>query len=709
MSQVKDNKIDLLLQQYEQFIISEDESKDNAFARFNTVITSPKALDKVAAIEESKDLTSLSLDELIGNLKVHEMIIKKDSKIVKAKGDRKSLALKAKKESSDEECLNSRNDKKTFQRSRDDKNGKSDRKCFTCGDPNHLIRECPKQPKDKNQRAFIVGSWSNSGEEYDEKARGETCLLAQASNEVFSDSSYFSDENSSIDDLTLDNEYDKLCKMSLKIITKNKRLKAIRNSLENELSELKLKLSTLEKNKGVDLECTNCQSFKTKNEKLKEEALKLTKFEKSTHCLNEMLSNQKPSGDKLGLGFNSCEASTSKSKEIKFVKSQKETSSGGGPPNILGGPHKVQTAPKAIKGPPVCSPESEKSVSFQKSILGPRPKHIMVNNVKIPVASDNEICLGVDLEPDEWIKDSGCSKHMTGNRKLFSTYKAYNGGNVIFGSNLRGNIIGKGTISNDSLKIDNVEHVDNLGFNLLSIGQICDNKCRVTFSEHDSEITKDGKVIGRGIRKKGLYVMKLGNKPKDQICLATIDENSTLWHRRLGHANMRLIQSLASKELVRNLPKLKFDQHFCDACKMGKQAHASHKAKNIVSTTRCLELLHMDLFGPSAVRSYRGNRYTLVIVDDYSRYTWTRFLKDKTKAFDQFEIFSRKIQNQLGCSIVSIRTDHGREFDNEVQFGEFCNANGITHNFSAPRTPQSMACSKGKIGHFKEMSRNYVE
>ncbi|GJR65346.1 retrovirus-related pol polyprotein from transposon TNT 1-94 [Tanacetum coccineum] len=84
---------------------------------------------------------------------------------------------------------------------------------------------------------------------------------------------------------------------------------------------------------------------------------------------------------------------------------------------------------------------------------------------------------------------------MTGNRKLFYTYKAYNRGNVIFGSNLRGNIISKGRISNDSLKIDNVEHVDNLGFNLLSIGQICDNKCRVTFSEHDSEITKDGKVI----------------------------------------------------------------------------------------------------------------------------------------------------------------------------------------------------------------------
>ncbi|GKB21812.1 hypothetical protein Tco_0855735 [Tanacetum coccineum] len=208
-NQVKDNKIDLLVQQYEQFIISEDESIDSAFARFNTIITSLKALDegyssknyvrkflralhpkwraKVTTIEESKDLTSLSLDELIGNLKVHEMIIKKDSEIVKAKGERRSLALKAKKESSDEEYAMAvrdfkkffkrrgrfvrqpQNDKKTFQRSRDDKNGKSKRKCFRGGDPNHLIGECPKPPRDKNQRAFVGGSWSDNGEEDDEK------------------------------------------------------------------------------------------------------------------------------------------------------------------------------------------------------------------------------------------------------------------------------------------------------------------------------------------------------------------------------------------------------------------------------------------------------------------------------------------------------------------------------------------------------------
>nr|GEX53017.1 retrovirus-related Pol polyprotein from transposon TNT 1-94 [Tanacetum cinerariifolium] len=144
------------------------------------------------------------------------MIIKKDSEIVKEIVERKSLALKAKKESSNEECLTfgsedeeyamvvrdfkkffkrrgrfvrrPQNDKKTFQRIHDDKNGKSDRKCFRCGNSNHLIGECPKPPKDKNQRAFVGGSWSDSGEDDDEKVKNEMCLVAQASSETYSDS-----------------------------------------------------------------------------------------------------------------------------------------------------------------------------------------------------------------------------------------------------------------------------------------------------------------------------------------------------------------------------------------------------------------------------------------------------------------------------------------------------------------------------------------
>nr|GEY09493.1 zf-CCHC domain-containing protein/DUF4219 domain-containing protein/UBN2 domain-containing protein [Tanacetum cinerariifolium] len=420
-SQVKDNKIDLLVQQYEKFTIPKEESIDNAFARFNTIITSLKALDEsfssknyvrkffrtlhpkwrtnVTAIEESKDLTSLSLDELVGNLKVYEVIIKKDSEMVKGKREQnRSLSLKTKKESSDEDSLTSdsedkeyfmsvkefkkffkrrgrfvrqpRDERKSFQRSKNDKNGKSERNSYRCGDPNHLIRECPKSPRSNNQRTFIRGSWSDSSEDEEEKAKDETCLVAQAS---------------------------------------------------------------------------------------------------------------------------------------------------------------------------------------------------------------NKLCLGMNLEPNEWAKDRGCSKHMMGNRKLFSTYKAYNGENIIFESNLRSNIIGKGTVSHDSIIIENVEHVDNLKFNLLGVGQICDNKCKVVFTKHDSEIIKDEKVIG-----------------------------------------------------------------------------------------------------------------------------------NKTEAFKEFEIFSKMIQNKLGCSIVSIRTDHGREFDNKEQLGNYCELNRISHNFFAPRTLQSNGIVERKNRTLQEISRTML-
>ncbi|GKD74443.1 copia protein, partial [Tanacetum coccineum] len=160
----------------------------------------------------SKDLTSLSLDKLIGNLKVYEVIIKKDSNMVKGKREQsRSLAFKAKKEFGDEYSSTSdsedkeyvmavsdfmnffkrrgrfvrqpRDKRNSFQRSKDDKNNKSERKCFRCGDPNHLIGECPKPPRSRNQRDFVGGTWSDSGEDEEENNNDETCLVAQASNE----------------------------------------------------------------------------------------------------------------------------------------------------------------------------------------------------------------------------------------------------------------------------------------------------------------------------------------------------------------------------------------------------------------------------------------------------------------------------------------------------------------------------------------------
>ncbi|GKC99906.1 zf-CCHC domain-containing protein [Tanacetum coccineum] len=203
-------------------------------------------------IEESKDFSSLALDELISNLKVHEVVMEKDSEIYRGKKERvKSIALKAKKESSDDETLTSGSDDKEYAMAKE----KSDRKCFRCGDPNHLIGDCPKPPRNKDQKAFIGGSWSDSENDAEDKTNIKTCLMAQSSNEVTLDSSYYSDNVSSLDNDTMQIEYDRLCETSLKIIYKNKILKTKRDLLVKEILELNEKIKKLERSKEIDITC----------------------------------------------------------------------------------------------------------------------------------------------------------------------------------------------------------------------------------------------------------------------------------------------------------------------------------------------------------------------------------------------------------------------------------------------------------------------
>nr|GEY96264.1 hypothetical protein [Tanacetum cinerariifolium] len=141
----------------------------------------------VTAIEESKELTSLSLDELIGNLKVYELIIKKDSKMVKDKREQsRSLTLKAKKNSSKDEKDLQDNHVMKESHSKEEEMTKMviAKKCFRCGDPKHLIKECPMLLRSKNQRDFGGGTWSDNGKDEEEKTNKETFLVAQASNEI---------------------------------------------------------------------------------------------------------------------------------------------------------------------------------------------------------------------------------------------------------------------------------------------------------------------------------------------------------------------------------------------------------------------------------------------------------------------------------------------------------------------------------------------
>ncbi|GJT26150.1 retrovirus-related pol polyprotein from transposon TNT 1-94 [Tanacetum coccineum] len=315
-----------------------------------------------------------------------------------------------------------------------------------------------------------------------------------------------------------------------------------------------------------------------------------------------------------------------------------------------------------------------------------------------------KVCLKCDLLSDDWIVDSGCTKHMTENRRLFTSYKVYEGGYVVFGSNLKGKVVGRGNITHDSIKITNVEHVSGLAFNLISVGQLCDDDCLVNFTKEDCAISKNGKTLAKGHRRNDLYMCKLGDKSKQQIYLASVVDNSTLWHRRLGHANMRLVQNLASNELVRNLPKLSFERHFCDTCGLGSQGNANNRTRNEVSTSRVLELLHLDLFGPSLIQSFEGNFYTLMIVDDHSNYTWVVFVESKDDVLEKFKILCKKLENLHDCSIVSIVTNHSSEFD-KLQFGSFCEQHGMSYNLSGPFTSQSSEIVERTHRKLRKMSR----
>ena len=125
---------------------------------------------------------------------------------------------------------------------------------------------------------------------------------------------------------------------------------------------------------------------------------------------------------------------------------------------------------------------------------------------------------------------------------------------------------------------------------------------------------------------------------------------------------------------------------------MGKQIKTSFKNRIFISTSRPLELLHMDLFGPSRTTRLGSKSYVFVIVDDFFRYTWVLFLAHKNYDFSKF---CRKIENEKGFTISCIRSDHGREFEN-VDFESFCDEHGIEHKFSDPRTPQQNGLLKRK-------------
>nr|GEV27857.1 integrase, catalytic region, zinc finger, CCHC-type, peptidase aspartic, catalytic [Tanacetum cinerariifolium] len=219
--------------------------------------------------------------------------------------------------------------------------------------------------------------------------------------------------------------------------------------------------------------------------------------------------------------------------------------------------------------------------------------------------------------------------------------------------------------------ISMVYYVERLGHNLFYVGQFCDSDLEVAFRKHSCYVRDtDGVELIKGSRGSNLFTISVEDMLKSSpICLLSkaSKRKSWLWHHRLNHLNFSTINDLARKDLVRGLPRLKFEKdHLCLACQLGKRKKHTHKPKAENNIIKVLHTLDIDLCRPMRVQSINGKKYILVIVDDYSRFTWVKFLrlKDETPKF--VIKFLTQIQVGLNKIVRFIRTDNGTNFFNQV-------------------------------------------
>ncbi|GJV65894.1 retrovirus-related pol polyprotein from transposon TNT 1-94 [Tanacetum coccineum] len=291
-----------------------------------------------------------------------------------------------------------------------------------------------------------------------------------------------------------------------------------------------------------------------------------------------------------------------------------------------------------------------------------------------------------------FIVDSGCTKHVTCNLSLLCNFIEKYLGTVRFGNDQFAPIIGYGDLVQGNIMIKRVYYIEGLNHNLFSVGQFYDADLEVAFRKSTCFVRDpQGNDLLTGYRGTDLYTISLqetiSSTPISLMAKASPTQ-AWLWHRRLSHLNFDYINLLSKKDVVIGLPKLKYvKDQLCSSCEVSKAKRSSFKSKTVPSSKGRLNLLHMDLCGPMRVASINGKKYILVIVDDYSRYTWTLFLRSKDETPEVLKDFLTMIQRNLQAPVISVRTDRGTEFLNKT-LNAFFKEEGIEHQTSTPRTPE---------------------
>ncbi|GJT60780.1 retrovirus-related pol polyprotein from transposon TNT 1-94 [Tanacetum coccineum] len=291
-----------------------------------------------------------------------------------------------------------------------------------------------------------------------------------------------------------------------------------------------------------------------------------------------------------------------------------------------------------------------------------------------------------------FIVDSGCTKHMTGNLSLLYNFVENYLGIVHFGNDQFAPILGYEDLVQGNITINKVYYVEGLNHNLFSVGQFCDTDLEVAFRKSTCFVRDlQGNDLLTGNRGTDLYTISLQETTSSTpICLMAkaSPTQAWLWHRRLSHLNFDYINLLSKKDVMIGLPKMMYvkDQQ-CSSYEVSKAKRSSFKSKTVPSSKGRLNLLHMDLCGPMRVASINGKRYILVIVDDYSRYTWTLFLRSKDETLEVLKDFLTMIQRNLQALVIFVGIDRGTEFLNKT-LNVFFKEEGIEHQTSTPRTPK---------------------
>ncbi|KAK1652778.1 hypothetical protein QYE76_070583 [Lolium multiflorum] len=250
----------------------------------------------------------------------------------------------------------------------------------------------------------------------------------------------------------------------------------------------------------------------------------------------------------------------------------------------------------------------------------------------------------------KWAFDSGCTNHMIGGRCVLEQFieDVNKKSSITFGDNSKGKVLGYGKVAiSKDLCLETVMLVESLAYNLLSIYHLADAGYNSYFTKYYVKVFRSGnlKLVLVGYVENNLYVVDLSKEsPSPSTCLmAAKHDEGWLWHRRLGHVNMKNLKQLLKGEHIVGLTDISFEKdRVCSACVTGKQLKKKHPIKSIVTTSRPLGLLHLDLFGPSHYDTLGGSKYKLVIVEDYSRYSWVFLLKSKDETHREFITLPRK-------------------------------------------------------------------